>query len=373
MTFDPRDSATSRHSTEQEALEPVPPVKHCPREETREHIERHLPAIKELITDLYSSKRGDPVGAEAPAIELEGGVSATRIFRAGKQQPVAGYELRFPDGFVTEIVLRPVASPSPFAENYGSSSTIRESYPTMFHREDIGRNQEVLVVEMLRGHHEWSSPEKFRLSLEREGALDSLLDSMYRAADSLLAEGFGITDVKATQGHNVMFLPESERYQLFDVDTLKASNDSHAFKFQRFLGQVSATNETDLEFGMRMIERYDREHPGELAEAYSAKDRPAYVPIKDQSKLKGIPEGYELIPKGHPDHSKGHAECWMRGFDDAGPNTVYLKRFDREVFKIDQEVLEASRAGDMERLRARLIATRGEIGTVHTEPLPRKG
>lgn len=329
--------------------------------EISEHINSYRTQIEELAKSFYENPNNVVQGES-------GEVGFERTFRSGKQQPVAGFKLAFPDGFEAEIVIRPSYKDNAFVSNYAESQTLKENFPEVYLQLQGKNDYELLVVEKLNGFHEHQSPERFAALIENEAGLNQLVTDSFKAVDQVLTEGFGLSDICPINGHNLMFDPEKEVFRLFDVDTVKQNADSHAFKFQSFLGKLNPDRDASVDYSMKMIALYDKNYPDTLLETSSARDRNSYALVRDLNQLATIPDGYKVItPADGRKWDNARVSYFHGSLPDLPKESAFLVRQVEEVYRMDPELLTACRENDREGFVAALRRLKGETGVTELQ------
>ena len=221
-------------------------------EEKQELIDNNAEVIKHLAEINLGSRRSFDA--------LEGtmhGVTFAPIFV--KHWKAALVRLMFPENKIVDVVFRKTSSTF-FREAYEQSEVIRRNFPRVFmvHQTGGGEGGEILISERIDGFEENYNGEEFVAHIENPENFEQLCQDIFQSIDEIVQEPFHVTDIGATGGHNVIFNKHANRFQFFDIDTLKSSDDSPEEKFMEFAkGGFGKTDgykdEQCVKFFVRMI------------------------------------------------------------------------------------------------------------------------
>lgn len=302
---------------------------------------------------------------------LEGtmhGVTFAPIFV--KSWKAALMRLIFPENKIVDVVFRSTSSTF-FREAYEQNEVIRRNFPRVFmvHQAAGGEGNEILINERIDGFEENYNEEEFVAHIKSPENFEKLCQDIFRSFDEIAQEPFHMTDITATGGHNVIFNKHTEKFQFFDIDTLKSSDKSPEEKFMEFADQFSnpdsCKDEQRVKFFVRMIQLYVEKY--NTTELKVEKETISVFGVESESETPLQGEGVIESHIVHPD-DPSYIKEYVRHY---GTTPAYstrknmplhiLKRKEVKKRVIDPVVMEAILADDLEAVKKIVSDLIGEV------------
>ncbi len=323
-----------------------------PKDPSEDLVRNHTDLLTRIVLDAENQSR---IKAGS-----EGCVIWEPVFESGKQQPVSIVKFSFPEGQSIELVFRPTKGQ--FADIYMKYPVVRKYFPKLYMQipvEDYRQN--VLVLQRFAGwdeKHEWNS---FQSLITDAAMFEQLCQQVFEMANALLHEPLMLQDIAPAKGHNVIYDTVARRFQLFDVDTVKYSDEPFVKKFMDFINPGHAgTTKEEAKYIMRMMQIYQRKYPKMPLSYMSAPyTRGTYHEVKDANR-----DGNDtLIYPTDPHYEQAYLSIDWRG--PPGKDKLYPLQLQTEkgqaIISIRQDILDAVEADDAQTLYTLLQQYSGNI------------
>ena len=212
------------------------------------------PELRRELAAKHSDVVTHIIATDGYEAGTSGESSWQRTLATGKQQPVSIVDVGFPEGIVPIVFKQDMHG---YAAVYGKYASVRRYYPALYATGQDQRQRSILALEKIEGYEAKHQGIQFVEELARPGRFDQLCTEFFEMADTLLQEPLTLTDIRPTEGHNLMFNTTTQHFQLMDTDTVRESQDSYAAKLLRLLDMsLSPVNETEQTFVFRMLQMY---------------------------------------------------------------------------------------------------------------------
>jgi len=320
-------------------------------EERQALVDKYLDVVKSLVSsDLYIKQNG----------ELNG-VTLETVFKAGKQQPVSIVKLNFPENISFEIVLRPTGGY--YEEFYQQYEAVKKYFPHIYFSSgqpnEATGHKTVLALERIEGYEEKLNGQEFEKHIADPENFEKLCKEVFQMIDELYKEPLILYDISPTGGHNVFFNTNTEKFQLFDVDTLKPSDWAFEKKFMAFVNRGQQMNDKEIHFLMRMIQQYLEQYK----DSQLVYEGDEYVKGR-YLKVEGSTESLDNVI--YPDDPR-YEDCYRaiewrgtRGRKDLLPLTLWKSK-GKDHHSINRELIEAVKQNDFEKTKQIVSQLGGRI------------
>ncbi len=306
-------------------------------------VSKYESVIRNIIT---TSNIGSLEAGEAD------GVKWKQVFRSGKQQPVSIVSFSLPEGVTLELVFRPTRCD--FKSIFSKYPSVRKYFPHLYLSQTIPYDQQttqdVLVIDRINGYEEKINGAEFIRHISSSENLDQLCAEVFEMVDEIYHEPLVLSDISPTRGHNVFYNTDTQKFQLFDVDTLDPSDLSHERKFMEFINPGQrVTDEKEIAYIMKMIQMYRKKYPNHSL-SYETEEYflGQYITVSEPSENE---DG--LIRQNDPNYESAYITIdWRgtRGQTNLPPIKLHIRK-GKNIFSIRRDLIEAITENNTEEVK----------------------
>ncbi len=229
-------------------------------EKLRELLEEHRDSMIQLV-EMSKSSPYLPEGERGTVGKL-GFVVEKRL---GKQQPVRIISLTFPDGQIGQVVMRPTHRK--FSEYQQQYEVINKYFPKLLLSLPTDDNEEVLFLEKITGLEQKTDEAAWYEHVGHAENFKKTNQDFFQIMDEVLETPLTLNDIQPQDGHNVFLNSKTGEIQLFDVDTLHPSDETHEWKFITCISGMISSNIFEsqsnfkLAFQFELLRQYLEKYP----------------------------------------------------------------------------------------------------------------
>ncbi len=323
-----------------------------------EQLKELLEEYREELAQLVERSNTSPYLPQGES-GLVGEVKFVVDKRLGKQQPVRIISLTFPNGSTAEVVMRPTQRH--FSEYQEKYEAVKKYFPQLLLSLPAPDGDEVLFLEKITGLEQKTDEAGWYEYVGHGENFRKTNSDFFRIMDEVLEAPLILNDIQPQEGHNVFLNSKTGEIQLFDVDTLLPSDESHEWKFivcvggmigsSPFEGQSNFKLAFQFELLRQYLEKYS-EAVFEKVEEPRTLRRLVYLNPDDEIEN---PDQYLRILKPTDDdygnvfrqYSAGGTRMWkVMNFGKPLPVIAELQMFSRKKMRLRSDIRQAVENGD---------------------------
>lgn len=341
---------------------PNPPEGILENEQLSELLEQHRDSLVQLV-EMSKSSPYLPEGERGTVGKLSFVVEK----RLGKQQPVRIITLTFPDGQIGEVVMRPTHRK--FSEYQEQYEVINKYFPKLLLSLPADNNEEVLFLEKITGLEQKTDETAWYEHIGHGDNFKKTNDDFFQIMDEVLTTPLMLNDIQPQDGHNVFLNSKTGEIQLFDVDTLLPSDESHEWKFIVCVGGMLSSNIFEaqsnfkLAFQFELLRQYLEKYPDSTFEKNEEPRLYRKLVYLNQDEAIENPDQYLRVLQPSDDeygnvfrqYSAGGVRMWkVLHPGQPSPVIAELQTFSRNKMRLRADVREAVESGDFVAFRRAL-------------------
>lgn len=328
-------------------------------EEKQIFIDKNLDVIKKLTSPDFHTKdlQTKPSGSL-------NGITFETVFKTGVDQPVSIIKLSFPENISLEIVLRPTKGY--YEDIYQQSDAVKKYYPHIYYNSEqpkdfLGHNC-TLVLERIEGYEQKLNGEEFEKHIANPENFEKLCKEIFQMVNDLYKEPLILNDIYPTNGHNIIFNKNTDKFQLFDVDTIKPSDWSFEKKFMDFIKGITKQpmmEDKEIHFLLRMIQQYLEEY--NVSQLSHESNEYTKVEYLKTDKITESLDNY-ILPD-NPDYKNCYRTIDWRGVEGKKdlPPLFVQKKTGKDHYQINCDLIEAIAQNNFEKAKQVISRLRGRI------------